>query len=122
MLLHMVEDEDTMPTLSGSVQELGKDAGKIRGPIPSNTGRTSHCSRPMRLVTRRVLISVSTARGRGGDQACRSELQGIIARRLRPKFARWREQMYEDYKRLCETVTLPAISQSDDDHGTSLGL
>jgi len=85
----MVEDEDNHATCQAAFQELAKTPQDHVDQFVKYGENFPLLTTDVRLVTRRVFISVSTARDEEEIKAwSEDELQGICCQELRPKFAR----------------------------------
>lgn len=115
---HMVEDQDSMPTLSGSQAELGQDAGRITWGNSVAYGKdkpllTSDDARNAARAHFREYGAWSEAEIAAWSD---DELQGIMCQDVA---AAIREmdvaEDYEDYQRLCEDGTCSSRLYRGDD-------
>jgi hypothetical protein len=117
---HMVDDEDAMPQLSGSIAELGKNAGKITW----NNSLAYAAEHP--LLTTDGMRDAARAHFREYGAWSKEEIAAWSVEELQAitcqdVAAAIREmevaEDYDDYVRLCEAGTLSGrLYKGDDDH------
>lgn len=115
---HMVESADDMPMLSGSIMELGQDAGKITWSNSVEFGR----NRP--LLTTDAMKDAARAHfrdyGAWSEEEIAAwsedELQGIMCQDVAAAVREMEvADSYEEYERLCEKGTCSGrLSRGDD--------